>query len=261
MMPGDRGLDLSLTWAAPRATPQPMEQVGDERFIVQIFGARRWSLCGRHATPGNAADCSVVTLRKGDLLYLPSRTWHFASRSPALSAHLALTAAPLVFADLLSAAGATAEMKAMSSPLLAKPLPFWSTPLLGRLEGQCVLLPWPLARRAAGVCSQESLHLALQRLLVGTTPRKPQPARRASASRDPTAAPASSEKEVKKGTKPAPRSDHRARRRRELVFIAFLGPVLLFLVVVLTYCCCPTPQGRRFGYGTLSEEETLKKRQ
>ncbi|OLP84232.1 hypothetical protein AK812_SmicGene34911 [Symbiodinium microadriaticum] len=57
--------------------------------------------------------------RRGDLLYLPSRTWHFASRSPALSAHLALTAAPLVFADLLSAAGATAEMKAMRVAALA----------------------------------------------------------------------------------------------------------------------------------------------
>eukprot|EP00913_Durusdinium_trenchii_P007903 g7415.t1 len=108
--PGGRGVSTNST---------------SHQLHLQLFGARRWTLCATSPTPARETwECQHVTLRRGDLLYVPPGLRHYASAGAALSAHLTLQLQPLTLHELLSAAGGGGGGIRPSS-LLAEPLPLW----------------------------------------------------------------------------------------------------------------------------------------
>ncbi|CAK9111740.1 Hypothetical protein (Fragment), partial [Durusdinium trenchii] len=126
----ERSPSLSLTWAPPMVSSCPggrgvSTNSTSHQLHLQLFGARRWTLCATSPTPARETwECQHVTLRRGDLLYVPPGLRHYASAGAALSAHLTLQLQPLTLHELLSAAGGGGGGIRPSS-LLAEPLPLW----------------------------------------------------------------------------------------------------------------------------------------
>ncbi|CAJ1342497.1 unnamed protein product [Effrenium voratum] len=228
--PGARSPTLSLVWAAPYASPQPKPST-EQRLLLQLYGARQWSIC-----PG---PCQRLMLRRGDALYMPPGTEHVALPGPALSAHLLLRFQPLTLRELMLAAGASG----FAGPAAFRPLPLWNPqPPLAEL---CLQLSW----QRGHACQEDRLRIALQRLVLGAAPRPKGPPTPKAAIVSAVPAPAPEAEMVKQ--EPAGRQ----RRRRELLFLAMLWPVLI-LVTILAFLCCSAGGGNvRF------EDAAAKKRQ
>ncbi|CAE8603778.1 unnamed protein product [Polarella glacialis] len=221
---------------------------------MQIHGARRWSICprGLEQPPSTSKEaaargCALVMLRRGDALYLPSKSWHWAFPGPGLSAHLVLGVLPLVASDLLIAAGAQKHLAGMGhSPLLGEPLPLWA--YHGRYEAAaarpiaelCRRLPWKGSKGAMeAVCSPTSLALALQRLVLGFNGPRAHAVRvvgEASAAFEDRSQP----------SEPAlgQRQTWQGKRRLYMLAIFTLAPLLLLVVTAFTWLCCMKPKAR-----------------
>eukprot|EP00933_Yihiella_yeosuensis_P005220 TRINITY_DN109698_c0_g1_i1.p1 TRINITY_DN109698_c0_g1~~TRINITY_DN109698_c0_g1_i1.p1 ORF type:complete len:560 (+),score=82.72 TRINITY_DN109698_c0_g1_i1:31-1680(+) len=265
LAPGSRGPTMNLYWAPPNVSPQPPHEATHEQFIVQLYGAREWTICprGLESVPASGLEarssgCIQAYLRRGDALHIPSRTWHWSTIGPGLSAHLVIGALPLVAADLLIAAGAQRHLTVMRSvPLLGEPLPLW--PYHGQYHqaaaaesvvALCKGLPWhdPESDKL-NFCRPSVLTTALQRLLVGSgesatgaswartisaerlaeepRPLQPPPTQRASSS---TATERSRSSTTPLQSVSAQRSE---RRRRDMLLIALVGILLLMVGVAL----------------------------
>lgn len=243
-----RSPSLSLTWAPPWVSSTPRAGAKkslswmSHRFYLQIFGAREWTICGDALGPPGPSppgDCRRFQLRRGDLLYVPPGRWHSAAVGAALSAHLTLALQPMTLQELLLAGGKRGEglngLPGAGAPGLVRPLPLWRPDASPALRELCLSLPWHQTWRRDETCNQDHLHLALQRLFLGvghSTPRKILP--RPEQPEVPTKNVSEQEVLVVEG-----REGSRQRRKRELMIMALCWPVLLFLVTLITYLCCP----------------------
>eukprot|EP00930_Biecheleria_cincta_P002884 TRINITY_DN103859_c0_g1_i1.p1 TRINITY_DN103859_c0_g1~~TRINITY_DN103859_c0_g1_i1.p1 ORF type:complete len:418 (-),score=66.73 TRINITY_DN103859_c0_g1_i1:565-1818(-) len=288
--PGARGPSVKIHWAAPGATPQAQHETMHDQFVLQLHGVRRWILCprGLAKVPSNGQEaeldgCVPLTLRRGDLLYIPSLSWNWALPGPGFSAHLLLGVLPFQVADLMVAGGATQHLAAMkASPLVGQVLPLWSQPkrempVPRAVQELCLRLPWETKPKALKHCSMPALQLALQRLYIGAGMSErhlvhaqlaAQQAKRSSAEAKHADGPGDIPK-LPSIPKPPLHEHHHQRRRRELLFIALMGPVLLAALVICTWICCPPQKDHRGRRGrraarvaeAASKEDALAKKQ
>lgn len=208
MAPG-RGLTASLFWAPPggAALPAPLEE-RYEQIVVQLYGARRWTVCRQGQPPSAGAPgltsrersgavgsrmpaepvapkgentavkraaCTETMLRRGDMLILPSRSWHWTAVGPSASAHLTLGFVPAIVGDLLVVAGARTQLVRMGSqPALGRPLPLWRSrypeDVADEAAALCQGLPWGgtdarTSTMVTATCSPAAVRIALLRLV------------------------------------------------------------------------------------------------
>jgi len=137
-------------------------------------GGRRYSKDDREAEnaprpPKRDGKCVSAILRRGDVLYIPSRTWHWTGDGPKASSHLELGLVPLTASDLVMALGGRNILSDPGHPVLALPLPLWR---YSRAEDatetvlpMCFDLPWADAPLdISAVCTPVTVRMALQRL-------------------------------------------------------------------------------------------------
>lgn len=286
--PGARGPSFKVHWAAQGASPQVQHETMHDQFIVQLYGVRRWILCprGLAKVPSTGQEakldgCLPVTLRRGDLLYIPPQSWNWALPGPGLAAHLLLGALPLQVVDLLVAGGATQQLAGMkTTSLVGQVLPLWhqprpEAPVPMAMQELCLRLPWETKPKALKHCGLQALQLALQRLYIGAGMSErhlvhaqlaARQAKRSFAEAQSTAG--DTQKAPSIPPPPSPEY-HRQRRRRELLFLTLMGPVLLVGLVICTWICCPTQKDHRNRRArrkarvaeTESKEEALAKKQ
>lgn len=191
-----RALAVDITWAAHKAPALPgPQELRMDQVVFQIYGARRWTVCSAWASSKNQAafprvpqgsivntsklqgSCASVTLRRGDMIYIPARARHWTSAGPGSSAHLAFGVVPMVLADYLTTAGFQSHIATLAgSPLLGAPLPLWRH---RNIEGatqdvaeMCSKLPWPnrSVDAAALACGNSGVRLVLQRVARRSQP-------------------------------------------------------------------------------------------
>jgi hypothetical protein len=183
LAPG-RGVAVKLHWTPPRSRAVWEHEDHFDQIIVQLYGARKWTVCTRSLPPpshnavevrrrGNTTrgSCVSANLRYGDMLYLPSWTWHWTGEGSKASSHLELGIVPLNGADLVMALGARHHIESMVHRAIALPLPLWKH---ARADSEnatelslrhCLDLPWANAPMVTGVvCTFPSVQRALQRL-------------------------------------------------------------------------------------------------
>jgi len=207
LAPG-RGVAGSLHWTPPHGRTVWENEAQYEQIIVQIYGVRKWTLCTRGLPPpalpkagprgprsgpprgGNRGrryspddreaenaprppkrdgKCVSAILRRGDVLYVPSRTWHWTGDGPKASSHLELGLVPLTASDLVMGLGGRNILSDPGHPALASLLPLWR---YSRAEDAtetvlpiCFDLPWADAPLdASAICTPVTVRMALQRL-------------------------------------------------------------------------------------------------
>merc|ERR1719313_704506 len=119
--------------------------------------------------PRREGTCKSIYLRRGDVLYLPSRTWHWTGPGPKASCHLEFGVVPLTASDLVMALGARNMLHDLGHPAMAAPLPLWK---YRRIEDAaddvipfCYDLPWSDAPVDIQViCTPATVRMALMRL-------------------------------------------------------------------------------------------------
>lgn len=198
LAPG-RGVAVSLHWTPPNVRAVWEHEVHYEQIIVQLYGVRKWTVCTRglpppenmprsdigappRRTPENPQDasappkppkreskCMTAVLRRGDVLHLPSWTYHWAGTGPKVSCHLELGVMPLSGADLVMGLGARNRLLEPGHPAMAMTLPLWrhskAEDAAEAVIPLCFDLPWADAPSNAGVfCTLPTLRMALQRL-------------------------------------------------------------------------------------------------
>lgn len=189
LAPG-RGAALSMHWTPPGAAALPPHEDNSHQTVVQIHGARRWTVCtrGRFPSktafsdidmPGHVQDamegkkpglCTKVILRRGDALYLPSMVWHWTDKGASTGVHLTWDVAPLTGADLMKVLGTRFKTSEDLVPnaALGLPLPLWHPRVddsLRGVAGLCSNLPSSALTKGAEVmCTVPLMRLALQRL-------------------------------------------------------------------------------------------------
>lgn len=119
--------------------------------------------------PKHQGKCVSAILRRGDVLYLPSRSWHWAAAHRKASCHLEIGLIPLSGADLSMALGARNMLSDMGSPTMAAPLPLWhyskAEYAVDDVLPVCFDLPWADAPMdISTACNPGSVRMALQRL-------------------------------------------------------------------------------------------------
>jgi len=186
LAPG-RGLTSSIYWTPPGAAALPPHEETFHQIVVQLHGARRWTVCSRGQFPSKTALgdidipsslqdiaegkkpglCTKVMLRRGDALYLPSMTWHWTDKGANTGVHLTWDVAPLIGADLLKMLGMGFGDLA-PEPSLSLPLPLWHAreeDSLASVSSLCSSFPkGSLTRGAEVMCAVSLMRLALQRL-------------------------------------------------------------------------------------------------
>lgn len=184
LSPG-RGLAAKLHWSPPRVRSVWEHEDHFDQLILQLYGSRKWTVCTRTLPPptqntvearrrgGNTTlgNCTSANLRYGDMLYLPSWTWHWTGEGPKASSHLELGILPLNGADLVMGLGARHRIASMVHKAMAMPLPIWRS---ARADSDnvtelsirhCLDLPWADAPMITGaICNFPSIQRALQRL-------------------------------------------------------------------------------------------------
>lgn len=198
LAPG-RGLAASLHWTPPNVRAVWENEVHYEQIVVQVYGVRKWTVCSRGLPPKMKAEaprkprryssddtddkddsqtngltrregrCETAILRKGDVMYLPSWTWHWSGAGPKASSHLELGVMPLRGADLVMALGGKNYLAEMGHPAMATILPLWRFAKAERAADDCIPycydLPWADApMTAGGFCTLPAVGMALQRL-------------------------------------------------------------------------------------------------
>jgi len=213
LAPG-RGIAANLHWTPPNARAVWENEARYEQIIIQVYGARKWTICtrglpiptlpenpgGRHARGGmkrtgdartkagpgfagrngQSADqpmtaskregkCVSAILRRGDVLYLPSSTWHWTGEGIKASCHLEIGVVPLNGADLVMALGTRNMMSDLGHPALASLLPLWryskAEAAVEEVIPVCFDLPWADAPMdISSVCTPMTVRMALQRL-------------------------------------------------------------------------------------------------
>lgn len=124
-------VQANLYVTPPRAKGFPCHWDGHDVLILQLDGSKAWSVCAREVplphprSEGGAHESACdpeleVTLRPGDVLYIPRGAPHQGATSHEPSVHLTVGLHPATWADLLVAA---IESLAASDPELHRSLP------------------------------------------------------------------------------------------------------------------------------------------
>lgn len=201
-----RGVSMTLHWAPPQETSISMHQDWFHQIVLQVYGARKWTVCSRGLPPKMVAEqlqqedsgvkeessepppertgdepprkvavCRDVMLRRGDVLYIPSNTWHWSSPGVKASAHLEFAIQPLVMADLVAALGARSRIKQVPDRIYCTPLHLWrhrnTVDAAYLVSQQCAKAQWlEPPRDVTNFCNEPAVKISLSRL-AGTTGR------------------------------------------------------------------------------------------
>lgn len=203
LAPG-RGVSASLHWTPPRSRAVWEHEDWYHQVIVQIYGVRRWTVCRRGVEPPSrrsevrrkaargarhedvadldkagqpsrertgpnaTSQCTSAVLRRGDVMYIPPRSWHWTGAGLKASSHLEIGVLPLLFADLVISTGARDRVRELAHPLMSEPLPLWLGQVGNITEAVanvCVDLPWVDPPRDIPVlCGVASLQQTLRRI-------------------------------------------------------------------------------------------------
>lgn len=267
LAPG-RGVSSSINWTPPGVAALPPHEETSHQLIVQLHGARRWTVCTRGRYPSKTALgaldvpstmqgpmevkkpglCTKVMLRRGDALYVPSMTWHWTDKGPRTAVHATWEVTPLIGADLLKVLGMREQFSGaqglVPSAALGLPLPLWharSENSLTAVADLCADFPkGTLARGAEVMCTVSLVKLALQRLGAAAGASSKAKPRQNMTAEETERARAFSEKLV------AERIPREARRKKTQLYITIArrfseGLLLLVGVGILLWCCCAEP--------------------
>jgi len=199
-----RGVSASLHWTPPSVRAVWENEVSHEQIVVQVYGVRKWTVCTRGLPPPPAkprssnsssktktttdnsatgeasinrdadlakreAKCVSAILRRGDVLHVPSWTWHWTGAGPKASCHLELAVTPLNGADLVMGLSVRDRLFERGNPTMAMPLPLWrhsrAVDATDDVIQVCYDLPWTDAPMDSAVfCAFPVVEKALQRL-------------------------------------------------------------------------------------------------
>lgn len=92
----DLPVDVYMYLTPPHSMSYGLHNDVMDAWMVQLQGSKTWKICGRNPAPWNpqireqelTGTCPEVTMRGGDVLYLPFHTLHQAKTGDELSMHL-----------------------------------------------------------------------------------------------------------------------------------------------------------------------------
>lgn len=172
-------VSVDLFWAPTGvASLFPTEGLNDQ-IIQQVYGSRGWTVCARGILPSlepvslSRAQmfeerCSHTVLRRGDVLYLPSKSWYWTDASQGSSAHISVGSLPWTGINLVVSMGVQGRLSSDDFRLL-NPLQVWqssnienSAPVVRTL---CTQLPWTDSKDLALFCSLSALKRTLRTMV------------------------------------------------------------------------------------------------